>query len=362
MNKNSNYHYGRIRKYYIGMERQPIAAGDFVKQHGDVFFQIVRDCFASLTKEQYTVLCGYYSSDVNMELAELNAIFEDRERATQVLVCNMLLFELLYDLLLFEKYKDTTHFLAIFGKYMKHLSGDPGEPFSEWLAGVRKECADLDAEDETTILLKLLAAVQFVLLHEFAHLQEDLQESAVRMFMETDKVKEQIKDFTDAQIKEAACDFNAMFTLSSALLSVGKTIDDTTECSATDLLTYGFILLNAAPILDLLKICFSLGTDNNIDMESLSDELNGQLLTRSAPLVVCALLTQNTESMKAENLDVKEAFSRAHTLIQDFLSCTGKALQIMAAKIAEIESSGAGPVMLTLNDPISAEEIWFRVS
>lgn len=356
------FNYNQIKKYYLLGDCKPIEPSTFVNKYGNLFFDCFQKMFSTLMHDEITVLSGYFASDVNIEIEEVNSFFAVKDQATDIVASNMLLFELTYDLLLFEKFRDISHFFAIFGKYMKQLIGDAGKDFSDWLESAQKVYPGPSEDEEKELICKTFTAMNFIVLHEFIHLQKDLLGAATRLFKETDDFNNYLDELSEAQIEEAACDYNALYIMTSSQLPVSEAIENSLKCSATDSLAYGIIMLNANALLQLLKSCFALGTEvNQLTIDEVFENVTYQLMTRSKPLLVAAKFTENTDGLSLGNLDILKAFSDASDLVSSFFDCISGAFQKMSEVITDINKKSATPVSLTLNEPIDEDKIWFQI-
>ena len=357
-----SFNYKQIKKYYLLGDCHPIEPSAFVKKYGNLFFDCFQKIVSTLMHDEVTVLSGYYASDVNIEIEEVDSFFVVRDQATDIVASNMLLFELTYDLLLFDKFRDVSHFLAIFGKYMKLLIGSAGKDFSDWLESAKKVYSGPSEDEEQELHRKTFAAINFVVLHEFIHIKKDLLRATTRLFKETADFNNYIDKLSEAQIEEAACDYNALYIMTSSQLPIGEALANSLNCSATDSLTYGLIMLNVDTLLQLLKSCFALGAKiNQLTIEEVFEKARNQLMTRSKPLLVAAKLTENTDILSLDNLDVPKSFAHANDLISSFFDCISKACQKMSEAITEISGKNATPLSLTLNELIDEDKIWFQI-
>lgn len=356
------FNYNQIRKYYLLGDCQPIEPSAFVKKYGNLFFNCFQGVLSTLMNDEITVLSGYYASDVNIKIEEVNSFFVVKDQATDIVVSNMLLVELTYDLLLFDKFRDVPHFFEIFGKYMKRLIGDAGKDFSDWLESAIESYLGPSEDEEKELLRKTFAAISFVALHEFIHWQKDLLGVGTGLFKGTADFDKYLDGLSEAQIEEAVCDYNALYIMTSSQLPVSEAIENSLRCSATDSLAYGIIMLNVDALLQLLKSCFALGAEvNQLTVDEVFENVKHQLMTRCKTLLVASKFTENTNGLSMGNLDILKAFADTSNLISSFFNCISEALREIADVIANISKKNAAPVSLTLREPIDEDKIWFQI-
>lgn len=362
MSENDAFDYDQIRKFYYLGESCPLEPSPFVNKYGKVCFDIVYESLQCLLQKKLPVLMGYYASDIYLEINEGRSLFKNRQNAVDVLWGNMLLFELTYDLLRFDKCRDTDHFFAIFGKYMYQLVGVPSKELMNFIQNFNAKISDPDVNEEITLIQNTTAAIYFEVFHEFVHLRNDLKEATLNLFRGTPAFAEYAGSLTDQQLEEAACDFNALYMMTNPILPISKTLEENFKCTATDMLAYGIIMQHANPLLQVLKCCFRLSPSfGSTTIEDIFRDVIYQLNTRCKILLIAAKISENTESISLGRLDINKAFNHASDLINSFFRCASDALTQMSEEIREIKNTYFSDVTLTLREPIDREKIWFLI-
>lgn len=361
MLQDDTFDYVQIQKFYDIHKYCPLEPSPFVQKYGEVIFTFFQKSFSILANKQVAVLLGYYSSHTYMEIMEVRSFFKDRQHAIDVISGNILLFELTHDLLLFDKYRDTDHFLSIFGKYLCRLVGNPSQEFSDYIQELIHKYSNPNSDEEIEIMQKTIAAVSFEMFHEFGHMRRNIIESTISMFTETAGFLNSVEKLSAQQMEEAACDFCALYVMTNRDL-LKETLESSIKCSTTDVLAYGIIMQHADSLLQLLKFCFRIGSRiDSLTVNEIFSDVMYQLQTRCKTLLVATKLSENTEGFSLGELDVNIAFNHATDLMRKFFSCASDAMRQMADKIDEINSTNSSGVTLTLNKPIDREKIWFLI-
>lgn len=358
MDNNDKFYIHRIKNAYRdGMI--PLVKGEFIEKYGHLYFDIIQKIVSSLVPEDMTFLSGYYASDVTFRIEQIPGIFKDRSTAKKIFYYNMLAPELIHDILLFDKFRDTAHFFAIFGKYIHKIVGDPGEQFTAWIKSWEKYYPN---KNDTELQLKTLAALNFVILHEFSHLNSELTASTLTLFRETALLVQHAGDISSEELTETACDFNALYVLTSDHFPLKKSLNDSLGVSSTDILAYGILMQNASCILKILKSCFSLGTSISTDtIDDIFTAAKERLTTRTFLMTIALKLSQNTASMHMGDLDIQNGFKRASDILLNFFYAASDAMLQMSEAIHDINTDRDTPLTLTTNELLPPDKVWFMV-
>lgn len=358
LGRNNDFEYNKIREYYLWGNYQPLNASDFAKRFGEMHFTFFQKLVSSLFHEDVSVLFGYYASDLKISVKKIESFYKKGHKKKHIIACNFLLFEFFYDLLLFENHRDTEHFIAFFGKYQSLLVGNPGRVVSDYLETMEKSHAASNREKGYAVL-KTLNAIAFILLHEWMHFQRDIVNNIIEDFRELEEFSRLVENISTEQFEESACDYMSLYLATSPSFSMSKTIEEKLGCSATTFLTYGFVLHQIDPLLQLLKLGFrSSFEDNRMRTEQIFQRIHRQTNNRCQTLLMMVKCSQKESDTGFGYMELDKALRDASTLIRDFFICLKNAVNLLADVI---DNSDNATEMYTLNAPVHRDEIWFLI-
>lgn len=352
------FDYERIRKYYLHGDFCPTVPSQFIIDNGDMLFECIRMFLSPLLHNSAAVLSGYYTSNLNMRIEKIGSFFQNRDKRVHVITYNMLLLEFAFDLFRFSSRREPNYFLEVFVKYAQIVHGSK-KGLSDWLQYKKSETVLTESNEEINLLKKIVAAMIFVVLHEYAHTQEDLRNVTIKMFYDSAEYIELTGELSDKEQIEVACDFIALHEMVSPqcmLCNIGTSLNT----SATDSFAASILMQHADVLFHLLKYGFSAEDMVNCDLDSLYSQIIVQLQKRCYPLKIALQITENTDDMSLGDVNVLQAYSFATNLIGDFIRCLGEALQMLGK--LDTETIEKQICMQSIKHDVTKDEIWFRIS
>ncbi len=362
MGVSSRFRNDQICKYYSKWGLVPAVAGSFVEEYATMVFEFFTKSVDTLFHGEGAALLGYYTADVKIDISEHGTFWSDKGQETRFIESNILLFELCHDILCYEQFSDIMDFLSVFGKYCKLLTGDAGPEFSDWVQNKKAASDSLSAEEERSIMLRVLNAFSFVIFHEFAHMQSDTLAVVLRMMEDEESLRPFTDNLSPQEKEEIACDYIALYTMTCTDLPMADLFEHSCSCSGTDTIAYGLMMLNADRYLDLLKCCFSFGNQlENRMVNDIFSIMNKILINRFTPLLIMLKLSQNTQCMHMTEIDIEGSLNRFHRLTSVFLDGIIGTMKEINDFMAQVSEKKGGPAMIVRNDPIPEETIWYLV-
>lgn len=356
----NTFDYERIKKYYRMGCFHTMAPSQFVEDHGDVLFDCIKMLIEPMLHTTTAIMSGYYTSDLKTSIQVIPSFFRNTDRNIPIVIYNMLQLEFTFDLFRFASRRTPHQFLEIFAKYAKYFPGAPGKELTYWLHTQTSKAVLLECDEVIALLKRTIAAMLFVILHESTHSQDDLRNSATKMFCDLDAYTELTEGLSDKEQVEVSCDFNALYEMVSPQCKICNGLETALNTSATDSYAAGILMQHADDLFHLLQYGFSSGNADNQNLDRMRDQIITQLKKRSAPLQAALRITENTSNMTLGDLDIGQAYSYATDLIGDFMRCMGETLQMLGKSSAETVEEQID--MQPVNQNVAEDEIWFRVS
>ena len=354
------FDYKQIKKYYRMGSFNTMAPSQFVEDHGDVLFNCIKMLIDPMLHTTTAILAGYYTSDLKTSVQEIHSIFKDKNCNIPIVIYNMLQLEFAFDLFRFASRRSPHQFLAIFAKYAKYFPGTPTKELSDWLHEQTCDAVLPECDEEIDMIKKTVAAMQFVILHECAHSQDDLRNYTTKMFFNHEEYTKLTEGLSNEEQKEVACDYIALYEMVSPQCQICNHIETSLNTSATDSYAAGILMQHADALFRLLKYGFSAGNAGDQNLDSLYCQIVEQLHKRCYPLQIALQITENTSTMPLGDLDIGQAYSYATDLIGDFMRSMGEALQILGkSSTGTIEEQTD---YQSVKQDVNEDEIWFRVS
>ena len=278
----------------------------------------------------------------------------------QIVIYNLLQLEFAFDLFRFASRRNPYQFLAIFAKYAKYFPGTPAKELSDWLHKQTCNAVLPECDEEIDMIKKTVAAMQFVILYECAHSQDDLRNDTTKMFFDHEEYTKLTEELSNKEQKEVACDYIALYEMVSPQCQICNHIETSLNTSATDSYAAGILMQHADALFRLLAYGFSAGNAGDQNLDSLYCQIVEQLHKRCYPLQIALQITENISTMPLGDLDIGQAYSYATDLIGDFMRCLGEALQILGKSSTEtIEEQTDNQ---SVKQDVTEDPIWFRVS
>lgn len=357
MKNNSVFDHMQIIKYYTWSQSHPLKLSHFAETIGMTYLEIVENLISSMLPEKMNFLFGYYLSDIRITIKQIDSLYKDVAQKKDILICNVLLFEFLYDLLYWGKYPDNNHFFEVYRKYFHLIVEDTRTEFLNLIddAGKKESQRKLDVQ----VMKGVLVAICFASFHEIAHKNQSITNSIYKIFRETGNLSKHIASLNDKQIEECACDYFALYSLLSPEHGIWSSIKEPIACSATEVLTYAHIMYYADNLFQTLKTGVQIGYKNNI--ADISHDIMINLQTRFAPLLIALKITSNIEGMSMEEADWKKASHDSGQLVKGFYGCLVDVIQKIIKKFAEIPELQSTGLALNLKQPVTGEDIWYTV-
>ncbi len=350
------FEYSKILKYYMNSGYYPLRPSLFTKKYGDFFCDLFKNVISNLGQSQTCVLLGYYTSNLNVEINEINSIFKRKEDAVDILTCNMLLFEFSYDLLNFSQYKDLPHFYSILEKYLELCIGKPDPILHDFFHKKQNKLFN-HGEDNIENLYKVAAAAMFVVSHECVHLNRDLLKCTIDLFNSSTDFLSLLNGIGSNDIIECACDYSSLYFFTSNDLPLKKIMQDYFNCSSTDFLFCSMVMQIADYLFQMLVCCLKV-KNFEIDFDKIRNQAYNRIKHRIKPMVIAMRFSENTKSMHLIDLNLSNALSKITDLIESFF-------KYIATGMKEIADYGIknnqNNFYIELNEPIRMDNIWYLI-
>ena len=355
-----DFNYGRIRQYYSQGNLGVTAPSQFVKDHGDLLFNLTEMMLRPVFPGTTAILAVYCKQRLSPKIDEIGLFHKNADSSTPMVIYNMMFLEFTFDLLRFASRREPEYFFEIFSKYENTFYGT-SKNLSECSQKHNSDIVFSGIDEEMDLLKKTAVALLFSILHECTHAQDDLRSEIRDMFAGNAAFKESVGDFSDDNWTEVACDYNALYEILSHQCHVYEIINKSMSVFSDDIFAMALIMLYAKDLFHWLEygLTGSVKTTNK-SIDDIGRCICLDLPKRCQVLAYALQITKNTSNMSMGTLNIWKAHSYATELIGDFLRCLGEALHVLGKSSTEtIEEQTDNQ---SVKQDVTEDEIWFRVS
>ena len=342
MNDEQNYSLD-VKEKECRNKQKPLKPPEYMVEIGSNILSIAKELMNNDTKDELFISVEYRIRNIETHIDVFQATCDHKGCILKtgygsVLVFNLLFFELLSDLLLFQTKPDQITCEYVLSKYSRLIAAIHDRNvacFYNWLLQKNKSNSDLN---NVTQWQKSSLGCLFILLHEWVHVHPDFITLPSKLFITSEdflnllgKIKEDtynrikennpnldeasINNMIEERMVEVYCDFSAL--VFASILDIDKLYD----CTKTELVGISLMALSIPGVYNFLKNIRINGKPE--DIKAMADTLLIELKERIQMLIYAVKISCNSKVFFGD-CDASIALKYGLEPIQSFINECGK--------------------------------------